>query len=149
MLGEVLGDDEHGVALPRLELGQGGAPVGERPIELVVHAQLVNDEIAHVELAGQLARTARVLVHHANAQVARVVVWIPEAHDVVPGVYRRQDEQCKHHHEGWRHMEQAQDIALEHAQNVPHALPPPFRNRLKQPGNHTPPERKRQASGAF
>ena len=86
-LGEVFGYDERSVARARIEFVHGSGAIDERPVELLVFAQLLHDHIAHVQLAGQLAGSAGVLVHHAHAQVARVVVGVPEADHVVPGIH--------------------------------------------------------------
>ena len=63
-------------------------------------------------------------VHHTDLEVACVLIRVPEAQDVVPGIDRGKDGQSEHHHQRSRSFEQAHQIALEHPQDALHPLPP-------------------------
>ena len=116
----MLGDDIGRVGASALQLVHGRVVVGEFPVQLVVLMQLVHDALPHVQLGG----TARVLVHHADREVAGVVVGVPEPDDVVPGVQRGNHHEGEHDHERLRRFQKTQKIALEYLQNIPHETGP-------------------------
>ena len=103
--------------MPRLHRLHGGVVIDEIPPELVVVAQLLDDHVAKVNRTRKIARRPRVLVYHANTQIAGVTVGVPEADDIEPRVKGRQDDDRR------RRFQDAKEIAFENAQHVFQARP--------------------------
>ena len=118
--GEGLRDDDGGIGLPAAHLGQRRLLVGEVPIQLIVALQLVHDLRSQVKRSCELGGASFVLVHDADAHAAGVVVGIPEAQHVVPGVQRGKHQQREADNEGLRGLEEPQAVAFQHAQDVAH-----------------------------
>ena len=117
---EVAGDDEGRIGAPRLHFLHGFVVAHEIPLELRVLMQGIDNLVAEVHTAHQLVVAAGVLVHHADAHVARVVVRVPKADDVEPGVRRGQHDQDDDDDQGGRGLRQAKQIAPKHAQSIQH-----------------------------
>ena len=109
--------------MPRLHRLHGGVVIDEIPPELVVVVQLLDNHVAKVNRTRKIARRPRVLVYHANTQIAGVTVGVPEADDIEPRVKGRQDDERKHDDNRRRRFQDAKEIAFENAQHVFQARP--------------------------
>ena len=75
--------------------------VGEYPVHLIIFMEIGQDFIAQVDVDGQqIALVACVVAGHRNLDSGGILIGIPAAADVEPGVQRGDHQNTNHHNHG-------------------------------------------------
>ena len=83
---EILRYHERRVRIARFHRLHRLVAIDEIPSELIVVFELVDNLRAQVKVAQHLVMRARILVHHADAQIARILIRVPEPYHVEPRI---------------------------------------------------------------